>query len=84
MLTEIIIFAFASYAFANAVQMIRGTHLNFKPFSCRFCLSWWFSFIYFLFFTLNFIKAVIMGLSVSGIVYLITQIEDRINYYRNE
>lgn len=36
---------FAAYAFSLAFQMIRGNYLNFKPFNCRFCMSFWFAFI---------------------------------------
>lgn len=42
-LIRLLILAISSYGFASAVIAIKGRYLDFKPFNCKFCLSFWFS-----------------------------------------
>jgi hypothetical protein len=77
-----------AYGFSTAVQILRGNYLNFKPFNCRFCLSYWYSLIYtaLLFWgTKNFILNIIfIPFASSGCVYLITVLEEYLLGVRGE
>lgn len=78
----IVLLSFAAYAFYTAVQMIRGEYLNFKPFNCKLCLSYWFTLAYIIIFDFTIMNIILIPLAVSGIVYFIGLIEDRLTYYR--
>lgn len=81
MLVEFIILTLAAYGFYTAIQMLRGNHLNFKPLNCRFCLGFWFSVFYVLFFNYSIKNFVIYPLAVASGVYFLGLIEDRLTYY---
>ena len=74
---NLFVLTIASFAFATAVQMTRGKYLNFKPFSCKFCLSFWFAFISLLCVAHTVAFAFINGLFVAGAVHFIKIIEDK-------
>lgn len=71
----------SAYGFHTAVQMLRGEYLNWKPFNCKLCLSFWFALFYVLIFKLSIANLLIIPLGVAGFVYLIGLIEDRLTYY---
>ncbi|MCL6577971.1 MAG: hypothetical protein K6T73_01105 [Candidatus Bathyarchaeota archaeon] len=80
---EIISLSLAAYAFSLSVQMARGDRFNFKPLNCRFCLSFWFSFFYFLITAQSINVATVFfsfvnGLSVAGICSFLILIDDRL------
>jgi hypothetical protein len=87
---EFIKLSFAAYAFATGIQMVRGKYWNFKPINCRMCMSFWATFIFLILFTkqmplLDFIiNLIITPLAVSGAVFLLTQIEERLTHFSGE
>jgi len=81
-MNEFFIITLAVYGFYTAVQMLRGNHLNFKPFNCKLCISFWVTILYVAVFSFTLSKIVILPFAVSGAVYLIGIIEDRLTYYK--
>lgn len=80
-MNEFIIVTLAAYGFYTAVQMLRGKYLNFKPFNCKLCLSFYFTILYIAIFSFTLPKIAILPFAVSGTVYFIGIIENRlINY----
>lgn len=75
---NILIISLAAYGFATSVQMLRGTYLNFKPFNCKFCMSFWSSliYLYFLNFTIN--QIILYPFFVACIANFLKLIEDKI------
>lgn len=78
---DLIILILSAYGFYTAIQMLRGNFLNFKPFNCNVCLAFWFTFCYIVVFDLIIVKLVIYPFAVSGGVYLLKLIEDRLTHY---
>lgn len=81
MIDILLIIPLAAYGFGTAIQMLRGTWLNIKPFNCKGCLSFWFSiFIYVYMSTLGIDKytnAFVYGLFVYCIASFLKLIEDK-------
>lgn len=80
-LTEIFMVSTAGYALYHAIQMLRGRKLNFKPFNCCLCITFWLALFYILLVNypfINIIHTIIFPLSVSGISYFIKIIEDKL------
>lgn len=85
MLINFIVYVFAAYGFAVAVQIIRGHRLNIKPFNCRPCLSWWFILMIVIFLKpITIENLIVTPLAVAGCVYLLTQIEERLITFKDE
>ena len=75
---DFLIISIASFSFATAIQMLRGNFINFKPFNCKFCLSFWFSTIVFFYNNpYDVIQNIVLSFAVSGVCYIIKLIEDR-------
>lgn len=82
MIDILLIIPLAAYGFGIAIQMLRGKYLNFKPFDCKFCLSFWFSSIVYLYMVLfgidKYTNVFIYGLFVACIANFLKLIEDKI------
>jgi len=82
-----LILLFAAYGFATAVQLSRGPYLNFKPFNCKFCLSFWFSlFVIFVFYTTGTLRdaaiySIIHAFAIAGGVAVIKVVEDKLTVF---
>ena len=74
----VIILALAGYGFATAVQMLRQDKLNFKPFNCYFCLSYWFSFLYILLFSFKINTIIIVPFAIACLSIFLKLIEDKL------
>ena len=78
---SIVELAVASYGFAAAVSMSRGTfrklakYTDFKPLNCRFCLSFWFSFAYLLIIGIHYCESAIHSLFAAGVTYILLFVE---------
>ena len=73
----------ASFGFATAVQMSIGTlklskYTNYKPFTCKFCLSFWFAFIMLLIMKQNIMTSFMFGLTCAGVCHFLKLFEDRL------
>jgi len=78
LIESLLVVAVSSYGFAVAVQTLRGRHLEFKPFSCRLCLSWWFSFLYVLFTAKDLVSAVLYGFFSVFVSYMVGLLEPKV------
>lgn len=82
MITEFIILTLAAYGFYTSVQMLRGSHLNFKPFNCRICTGFWVGVLLVSLFYHNNIKnLVVYPFAIASGVYFLGLIEDRLTHY---
>lgn len=79
---NIFLLSFAAYGFATAVQMIRGTRFNKKPWNCKFCLSFWIALIWYLYeqpFDFNhLVTDTIYSFTVACISYFLMRIDDKL------
>lgn len=78
-LINLLIIAISGYGFYHTVQVLRGNKLNFKPFNCAICLSFWYGIIIMIFLTfqLQVIKILVSALFIVGIVDIIKQLIER-------
>jgi len=83
MLSVLIVLVFASYGFAIGVQMLRGKYLNFKPFSCIACLSFWFSLVWLLIIGRNIFDSATYALAVTCITYFMSLIDSKLRSNTN-
>jgi len=44
-LIQLVILGISAYGFYHTIQILRGGRLNFKPFNCAVCLSFWYTLI---------------------------------------
>ncbi len=68
----IFIYSLSSYGLYHTIQVIRGTKLNFKPFNCRVCITFWYMVILMI---LGVIKTFITVFAVIGTIQLISVLE---------
>lgn len=81
-IVDLFILSLSAYGFALAVQILRGTRLNFKPFNCKFCLGIWYSLTYIIltnFIVIELMKPILYCFTVGCICYFLTLIEDKLS-----
>ena len=82
MIDILLIIPLAAYCFGTVIQMLRGNYLNFKPFNCKSCTSFWFSssmYLYMILFGIDkYTNVFIYGLFVFCIANFLKLIEDKI------
>lgn len=79
----VIFLSLASYAFATAVRMSIGTlewdvYFDWKPFNCKFCLSFWFALIAMIICGQRVISSVLYAFASTCLCHFIKLFEDRL------
>lgn len=79
----VIFLSLASYAFATAVRMSIGTfrwevYFDFKPFNCKFCLSFWFSFFAMIICGQKLIDSILYSFASTCLCHFMKLYEDRL------
>lgn len=82
--SEFILTCLSAYGFSVVVQMLRGVYLEYKPFNCKICLSFWYALVVFLNFGNNLLKSTFLAFAVVCIIYGMKMVEDRITMYSSE
>ena len=77
-LYQLIIIPLSAYSFATAVQMSRGVYLNFKPFNCKFCLSFWFSLFAYIILGTSVIYSILCAFYVAFVAHFLKILEDKL------
>jgi len=74
----LIVLGISAYGFYHAVNVLRGGKLNFKPFNCAICLSFWYSLIVILLIDFRLTNIIVMSLFAVGVTDIVKTITDRL------
>jgi hypothetical protein len=79
----VIFLALASYTFATAIRIGIGTfgwdkYFDFKPFNCKFCLSFWFALVALIICGQRLIDCILYALASTCLCHFMKLYEDRL------
>lgn len=72
---DLIVLSISAFGFYHAIQVLRSSKLNFKPFNCKICLSFWYAIGSIVAYNFYIVKVIVISLFITGIVHIIGFIE---------